>query len=141
MLNNLTTKKDIRTFSICPEHPTGEKGKGGMIPLEQGTAAWAARELGTGWKVNPYIVLPAGETAILADVQGMGAIKHFWITDGAKAGRLLLLRIYFDGQKNPAVEVPLSDLNIETPTDMYFKVGIKAGGREKDLTFNIAMTW
>lgn len=39
------------------------------------------------------------------------------------------------------IEVPLSDLNIETPTDMYFKVGIKAGGREKDLTFNIAMTW
>lgn len=122
MLNNLTTKKDIRTFSICPEHPTGEKGKGGMIPLEQGTAAWAARELGTGWKVNPYIVLPAGETAILADVQGMGAIKHFWITDNAKYGRLLLLRIYFDGQKRPAVEAPLSDFFCNADYNEYRQI-------------------
>ena len=30
MLNNLTTKKNIRTFSVCAENLTGEKGKGGM---------------------------------------------------------------------------------------------------------------
>ena len=31
MLNNLTTKKEIRTFSVSPENLTGEKGKGGMV--------------------------------------------------------------------------------------------------------------
>ena len=50
-----------------------------------------------------------GKTAVLADVRGQGAIKHIWITDSAKYGRQLLLRIYFDGQEKPAVNVPLSD--------------------------------
>lgn len=31
MLNNLTTKKNFRTFSISPENLTGEKGKGGSL--------------------------------------------------------------------------------------------------------------
>ena len=107
MLNHLTTKKKIRTFSVSPENLTGEKGKGGMAT--EGSASLAARELGQGWKVNPYLVIEAGEICTLADIQGQGAIKHIWITDNAKAGRLLILRIYFDGQKNPAVETPLSD--------------------------------
>ena len=109
MLNNLTQKKDIRTFSVSPENFTGEKGAGGRATLAEGSAANAARELGQGWKVNPYIILGAGKTAILADVVGQGAIKHIWITDGAKRGRQLILRIYFDGQRSPAVEAPLSD--------------------------------
>lgn len=107
MLNSLTQKKAITTFSVSPENLTGEKGKGGMAVI--GSASHAARELGQGWKVNPYLVSQPGETKILADVKGQGAIKHFWITDSAKAGRLLILRIYFDGHENPAVEAPLSD--------------------------------
>ena len=55
MFNNLTLKKDIRTFSVSPENPTGKKGEGGKATLETGSAANAARELGQGWKVNPYI--------------------------------------------------------------------------------------
>ena len=98
MLNNLTVKKNIRTFSVCPENPSGKKGEGGKATLDVGSAANAARELGQGWKVNPYIVLNAGEIAVLADIKGEGAIKHFWITDSAKYGRQLLLRIYFDRQ-------------------------------------------
>ena len=109
MLHNLTLQQDIRSFSISPENPTGAKGKGGMAELSEGSAAFAARELGKGWKVNPYIKLSGRSTAVLADVSGQGAIKHFWITDAASAGRLLILRIWFDGQENPAVEVPLSD--------------------------------
>ena len=40
MLNSLTTKKMIRTFSVSPENPTGEKGMGagaqkGVLPLPQ----------------------------------------------------------------------------------------------------------
>ncbi len=107
MLNNLTRKRNVETFSICPENPTGAKGNGGRAI--EGSASYASRELGVGWKVNPYIVIGAGKKAVLADVEGQGAIKHIWITDGAKAGRLLILRIYFDGQKNPSVNVPLSD--------------------------------
>ncbi len=109
MLHQLTKKKDIRTFSVSPENLTGEKGGGGRAKLGEGSASYAARDLGEGWKVNPYTVIEAGETAILADVKGEGAIKHIWITDNAKRGRQLILRIYFDGQASPAVHTPLSD--------------------------------
>ena len=43
MLNNLTTKKNIRTFSVSPENLTGEKGKGGMAT--EGSAFPDANEL------------------------------------------------------------------------------------------------
>lgn len=109
MLNNLTRAKDCESFSICPENLTGERGNGGRCPLGEGVATNAARDLGIGWKVNPLIVIPAGETAVLASVKGQGAIKHIWITDSARAGRQLILRIYFDGAKRPSIEVPLSD--------------------------------
>ncbi len=75
----------------------------------EGSASYESRDLGRGWKVNPYLKVYAGEKKELASIKGSGAIKHIWITDNAPAGRLLILRIYFDGQKNPAVEAPLSD--------------------------------
>ena len=108
MLNSLTVKKNIKSFSVSPENPTSEKGKGGMA--KEGSASHAARELGQGWKVNPFIVSQPGEISVLADVKGQGAIKHFWITDSARAGRLLILRIYFDGHKNAYVQ-DLGSLN------------------------------
>ena len=107
MLSTLTTKKNIRSFSVCPENPTGEKGKGGMAI--EGSASHNARELGQGWKVNPYILIEPGETAVIANIKGQGAIKHIWMTDSTRKGRLHILRIYFDDQKRPAVEAPLSD--------------------------------
>ncbi len=75
----------------------------------EGSASLASRELGQGWKVNPFVMVEAGTSFVMADVKGQGAIKHIWITDAAPAGRLLILRIWFDGAKNPSVEVPLSD--------------------------------
>ena len=74
MLHNLTLSENIRSFSVSPENLTGEKGKGGMTPLEEGSAREAARDLGTGWKVNPYIVMPGHTSFVLADIKGQGAI-------------------------------------------------------------------
>lgn len=107
MLHNITTKKNIRSFSLTAENPTGEKGKGGMAT--EGTMAYQARELGQGWKINPYINIEGGKKANIACVSGQGAIRHIWITDSASEGRQMILRIYFDGHTNPAVEAPLSD--------------------------------
>ena len=107
MLNDLTLKRKIRTFSVSPENFTGEKGKGGMAT--DGTGASCARELGQGWKISPSVRIEAGKTFVLADVKGQGAIKHFWITETSQSGRQMILRIYFDGCEKPAVEAPLSD--------------------------------
>ena len=107
MLHDLTLKKDVRTFSVSAENPTGEKGKGGMAT--EGSAAYNARELGQGWKVNPYIVLKGKQSAVLADIKGQGAIKHIWIVDSSSEPRQTIFKIYFDGQETPAVCAPLYD--------------------------------
>lgn len=54
-LSSLGRRQNKISRSICPENLTGEPGKGGTCPLEKGTAQWAARDLGTGWKVNPIL--------------------------------------------------------------------------------------
>jgi hypothetical protein len=59
--------------------------------------------------VNPCIILEKeGQKEVLADVKGQGAIKHIWMTERARS-RMIILRIYFDGQERPSVETPLSD--------------------------------
>jgi hypothetical protein len=104
-LGNLSLLSKAQSRSICPENPTGEKGKGAMaidpdfIP---------SKGLGQGWKVKPFITIPAGETIVLADIDGPGAIQQIWMTPTGPR-RNLILRIYWDGQKNPSVESPLGD--------------------------------
>ena len=108
MLTDLTRPLGRITRSICPENPTGEPGKGGMCPLDKGIARHAARDLGTGWKVNPYRIVKAGETITMADIHGMGMINHIWLTP-TKTWRNAILRMYWDDQENPSVECPLGD--------------------------------
>ncbi len=109
MLCELSKKKDIKSFSICAENFTGEKGKGGMAV--HGTGEQAARDLGIGWKISPSIKIVPGETYVLADYKGMGAIKHIWLTplDLSMSPRELIIRFYWDDEEKPSVEVPLGD--------------------------------
>ncbi len=107
MMNYISRRHNVRSFSICPENFTGEKGKGGMAT--EGTGAACARDLGQGWKISPSVDIPAGTTFTLANYHGMGAIKHFWITYAAESLRNLVLRIYWDNSKTPSVETPLGD--------------------------------
>jgi hypothetical protein len=93
--------------SISPENFNGEKGKGGMA-LE-GTGAVPARELGQGWKISPSINIPGGAIVTLAEIDGSGAINHFWLTTAPRHWRTLILRMYWDGEEFPSVEVPLGD--------------------------------
>jgi len=52
-----------------------------------------------------------GETAVLAEIQGPGAIHHIWVTIAAEPfyGRKLILRMYWDGEMVPSVEAPIGD--------------------------------
>ena len=94
--------------SISPENFTGEKSGGARTPAEEGIAYKAARDLGTGWKVNPYIVLQPGETLVIADIEGSGIIEHIWMTPTGR-WRNTIIRMYWDGQENPSVESPVGD--------------------------------
>jgi hypothetical protein len=103
-LGNLSLLSNAETRSISSENRTGEKGKGGMDPAKPDGPA---RDLGTGWKCHAYDRLEPGETFVMADIEGPGAIQSIWMT--GTIGRDFILRIYWDGQETPSVECPASD--------------------------------
>ena len=105
-LGNLSRLSRAKTRSISPENFTGEKGKGGMST--DGPSAQAARDLGQGWKVSPLIHIEPGKTFTLAEIQGPGAIQHIWMTPTGHL-RFSVFRIYWDGENEPSVEVPVGD--------------------------------
>jgi hypothetical protein len=74
-IGNLYRLSDAKSRSICPENFTGEKGKAAMATTN-GSAWHAARDLGQGWKVSPYVRIPAKQTFTLAEIDGPGAIQH-----------------------------------------------------------------
>ena len=107
-LKDLYNLADAKTRSISPENFTGEKGRGGMATLEEGSAAKAARKLGQGWKVNPYVRIEPNEIFTLGEIDGSGVINHIWMTPVGDY-RLMILRFYWDGETEPSVEVPVGD--------------------------------
>ncbi|MBW7882539.1 MAG: DUF2961 domain-containing protein [Caldilineaceae bacterium] len=59
-----------------------------------------------------FIWIAPGETATLLDTEGAGCITHIWMTSACKEAahlRKLVLRMWWDGEENPSVEVPLGD--------------------------------
>ncbi|MBL8173014.1 MAG: DUF2961 domain-containing protein [Bryobacterales bacterium] len=105
-LENIYRTAKAKTFSISPENLTGEKGKGAMAV--QGSASAASSELGQGWKVNPYVVIKPGTAFTLADIHAQGAIQHIWMTPTGN-WRYSILRMYWDDETTPSVEVPVGD--------------------------------
>jgi len=103
---NLFLLSNAKTRSISPENLTGEPGKGGTATLENGSAHYAARELGQGWKVNPFVTIKPKETYTMAEITGPGAIQHIWMTPTGN-WRYSILRFYWDDEAEPSVEVPV----------------------------------
>lgn len=113
-MGNLYRLSDAKTRSISPENFTGEKGKGGMAdPADKdkqniANASGAARDLGQGWKINPFIRIKPGETFTMAEITGPGAIQHIWMTPTGN-WRFSIVRIYWDDETEPSVECPVGD--------------------------------
>ena len=113
-LGNLFRISKAESRSISPENFTGEKGKGGMAipdpnaPRNTANATHASRDLGQGWKVNPYVKIKPGETFTMAEIDGPGAIQHIWMTPTGN-WKFSILRIYWDNETEPSVECPVGD--------------------------------
>lgn len=106
-LGNLARLSDAESRSISPENPTGGRGAGGRAT--EGTGAdYAAHLGGRGWKVSPSVHVPPGETFLMADIAGPGAIQQIWLTPTGR-WRDAILRFYWDGQDHPSVECPVGD--------------------------------
>ena len=107
-MGNLYRLSDAESRSISAENPDGAKGGGAKCALSHGVCGENARDLGIGWKVNPYIILKAKSTTTLANITGPGCITHIWVTPVGE-WRNLILRIFWDNQDIPSVECPIGD--------------------------------
>jgi len=113
MLGSLPHRAGLVTRQISAENPTGAKGGGAIWdpdPQDPNLPhSGPALALGRGWKVRPFIQVKRGETATLADILGPGCINHIFITSDLPEYRALVLRITWDDEPTPSVEVPLGD--------------------------------
>ncbi|MHC4944925.1 MAG: glycoside hydrolase family 172 protein, partial [Planctomycetota bacterium] len=113
-------------FSIPPETCLSDSILEGLLTLKDGQSARATstRKLADG-KCDPdsnwdnFRVMP-GETHVLADLEGPGMVTHIWMTflgpephrwapEGAANHKEMVLRIFWDGREQPAVEAPVGD--------------------------------
>ncbi|HEY3081752.1 MAG TPA: glycoside hydrolase family 172 protein [Chloroflexota bacterium] len=91
-----------------------------------GSASWLFREMATlrphrtqrisSWdrsgKNRDFLTLDPGSTTTLAEIEGAGSVQYFYaaIAPGtADFLRGLVLRMYWDGETEPSVEVPFGD--------------------------------
>src|SRR6476661_7840207 len=81
-----------------PENINGKKGAGGRENF--------------GAKGSASMVINAGDSLDLLNIQGQGIINRIWITIDNRSPenlRSLTVKMYWDNDKKPAVSVPLSD--------------------------------
>ena len=65
----------------------------------------------TGGNTDFVVILP-GQTRTLAEISGAGVIRRFYLAPYAQDRmryRKVMLRMYWDGQNDPCVEVPIGD--------------------------------
>lgn len=83
---------------------------------------------------NDRINIHPGETAEIVNVEGPGVISRIWVTIDSRDPhylRRILLRMYWDGEEEPSVEVPIGDFfgsgfEYKHHTPMF--VGMSSGG-------------
>jgi hypothetical protein len=61
---------------------------------------------------DDWVEVKAKSTVTLAQIQGAGSIRHIWFTINSPSPfhlREMVLRMYWDGETDPSVEVPIGD--------------------------------
>ena len=85
----------LQSHSISAGNPSGQRA---VLP--------------PGEQAKHYISISAGETATLAEIDGPGMLRSFWLTVdnlSPEALRSYVIRIYWDNAEHPSVEAPLGD--------------------------------
>ena len=105
----------------APVHAQTDAGLGGLIRVQPGRSKAVTSsdpDLNSNFD-RPDWIHP-GETLTLADIAGPGVITHIWVTfvdarpdwvpgGGYGGAEDIVLRMYWDGAAEPAVEAPLGD--------------------------------
>src|SRR5579862_4198634 len=103
---DLSGKKDFKSFRASSTDPTGHNGDARPIP--------------------------PGATLTVADVHGAGRFTHLWMTIAAGPNHLreLVIRITWDDAATPAVECPIGDFFAQGPGKYveYRSAPVSVGG-------------
>lgn len=118
-LESLAKPQEGRSMRATSTMRIGDIRKGRASERKINPKADPKGDLEEASNFDNFNVLP-GDTHVLLDEKGPGLITHIWITflapepqDWAPKGSAnhqdMLLRIYWDGRKKPAVEAPVGD--------------------------------
>lgn len=88
-----------------------------------------------------------GRSLVLADIKGAGRITHIWFTIGSWEDaknylRKLVLRVWWDGEKEPSIEVPVGDFfgmghsRVQSYQSLPFNVSTSGGKDNNFAAFN-----
>lgn len=92
--------------SISMENVSGQKSEGGKAI--DGANKPFLGELGQGYKVSPCVFINANEEYEIAKINEEGIIKHIWMTLDINHSLKMNLRVYYDGNDFPSIDVPLT---------------------------------
>ena len=106
-VGGLSRLTGAQSRTISPENRTGAKGAAAQDT--DGVAAAAARDLGPGWKISPFVYIEPAPPWTWPTSTGPGVIRQIWLTPAGPPWRQLILRVYWDDQAQPSVECPLGD--------------------------------
>jgi hypothetical protein len=99
-----------------PQGSTARFGSGALADLAR-LRDFKSRRL-SSWDRHgrnyDMIIVPAGETVELGRISGAGVVRHIWMTMTSVPAeehdlRKTVLRMFWDGQARPSVDVPLGD--------------------------------
>lgn len=105
-LESLWLQKKGKSRAVSGENLSGEKGNAGKTASNLGPTRKGS---------NGILHIAPGETTVLAEIEGPGIIRHFFITLADRTEkdyyvlRDLILRIYWEEEEQPSVESPLGD--------------------------------
>jgi hypothetical protein len=93
-----------------------------------------------------FVKIAPGETKTLAAIPGAGAIRRFYVAPLAADRmryRKVILRMYWDGEEKPSVEVPLGDLfGSGLGTLRFFhSLAVDVNPGQHDLDFDAMVCW
>jgi hypothetical protein len=118
LLDDLARPQEGRSRRVTSTMRQGEVRRGGAErKLNPHGEPRGDRDEASNWD---NFRVPPGETHVLLDVRGAGVITHLWLTflgpepqdwapQGSANHQEMLLRMYWDGRAEPAVEAPVGD--------------------------------
>jgi hypothetical protein len=109
----LKTISSYTSFLLWPALLLGQSGPlADVTELHSGVISHRASSADPAGKNADSVSIKAGETRELARIEGPGSIRHMWFTIDSPSPyhlRELVLRMYWDGNRGPSVEVPIGD--------------------------------